>query len=150
MRIFGWCLLALGALLIITGWLLDASISGGSFGRDVVNLHQLFVKLSLILVGGFCLPAGAVFATSSAVNATGPTGGTRGAGDHVPGPLPNIDLSQRATTRPLPLPARHQFRHRGVLAEKSESGVYLADGMEFPDADAAKAFLDQKYPDRLP
>ncbi len=89
MRLFGWCLLAMGALLIITGWSLDASISGGSFGRDVVNLHQLFVKLSLILVGGFCLPAGAVFAVSRL------DGAMPGKSDAVLSPLPSIDLEQK-------------------------------------------------------
>lgn len=108
MRIFGWCLLALGALLIITGWSLDASISGGSFGRDVVNLHQLFVKLSLILVGGFCLPAGAVFAVS------GPDGTISSSADAGLAPLPTIDLEQKRQealakkTAPVDAPPSHR------------------------------------------
>lgn len=76
--------------------------------------------------------------------------------NHPPGPLPPINLWERAQT-PVgdtkaatfaPAPSNRWFIHRGRRVEIASDGVALVDGHKFEDADAAKVFLNEKYPDQ--
>ncbi|MBP7339086.1 hypothetical protein [Niveispirillum sp.] len=76
--------------------------------------------------------------------------------NHQPGTLPSVNLWEKSQTdanKPsrdpyTPQPENRWFIHRGRRVEITREGPALVDGQKFDDAEAAKAFLDDKYPDR--
>lgn len=154
MRYFGWAILFIGIALIVAGWSMDASADTKVIGlsvRKVVNLHQLFIKLSYIIVGGFFLPTGAVLLTFREQITTTPTpvfGYSSQPTDlhRPPGELPAKDLWQKAQSQQHANGASRWFRHRGVKVEVNKDGTALAEGQPFASADAAKEYLNTRYP----